>query len=463
MGSLLLSLVANQGTIINRDGVLYVDTARIFLEQGLSAAMASFSWPLLPVLMALVSKIGGIHPETAGQLLNALFMAGSCALLLSCAARIFPEAVWPTCLVILALPSFNDYRGELLREYGAWFFIMLSFWLALRWSEVPRWHGALLIQSALVLAMLFRPEALVFFVALVGWQYFSSPQRDRLRRMVMLCTFPLLGLALLLLALLTDTLPDRFLREMERFRFVGFYAKANALAGSLIEYARGQAGTILLLGSLALVPLKFIGKMGILLVPLGYAFSGEKIRSLIARSALFGWAFLLHYLVLSVFVVDLQFLAGRYVALLLAFSAPVTGYGLAKLLARYPRRKSLIVAPFVLLMVANVISLGPGKQHYVDAGNWLAANVASQSRMYISDRRVAYYAGPDFASKVRNPFEPEKTSQDLTGNSYEVIVLSVSRKNREIDRWLENHHLKMVQRFANNAGDAIIVAVPVEP
>ncbi len=141
--SLLLSLVARFSSSINRDGMLYIDAARAFIDGGFHAAQEVFSWPFLPMLIGILTKLTGLSPENAGYLLNALFMAGACALLVACSRRQNPNTAWLVCLATLALPGLNEYRGELLREYGCWFFIMLAFWLASRWSEQPRWAGAL--------------------------------------------------------------------------------------------------------------------------------------------------------------------------------------------------------------------------------------------------------------------------------------------------------------------------------
>ena len=107
----------------------------------------------------------------------------------------FPEAVWPICLVLLALPGLNHYRDEILREYGCWFFFMLAFWLSLRWSDTPRWGTALLIQLALGISALFRPEALIFFPALLLWQWFASPSGKKCQRMFMIAGLPALAIA----------------------------------------------------------------------------------------------------------------------------------------------------------------------------------------------------------------------------------------------------------------------------
>ena len=102
LASLLLSLVALQGHLVNRDGIYYLEKAGAILEYGLTAGMAFGKvsaelkrvgeWVFLPALIAAFSKVTGLGPETAAHLLNALFLAGSCALLVDWVRRRVPEA-----------------------------------------------------------------------------------------------------------------------------------------------------------------------------------------------------------------------------------------------------------------------------------------------------------------------------------------------------------------------------------
>ena len=66
--SLILSFAAWMTSTINRDGMLYVDTARIFLDQGFAAAKASFQWPFISIFIALSAKLTGLPLEAAGYL-----------------------------------------------------------------------------------------------------------------------------------------------------------------------------------------------------------------------------------------------------------------------------------------------------------------------------------------------------------------------------------------------------------
>ncbi len=464
IASLLLSLIAiSASPTLNRDGMLYVEAARAFLNEGFLAARAVFNWPFLPILMAVVSRATGLGPETSGYLLNALFMAGACSLMVSCAGRNFPEAVWPTCLVVLALPGLNHYRDEILREYGCWFFFMLSFWIALRWSEMPRWKTVLAAQVALALAALFRPEALAFFPALTVWQLSAAPKGERKLRILMTVALPVLGLAVLLsLFYFGQFGPEhRLAGEIGRFNVAGFDAKARTLSSALIPYAQDQARIILFFGSIAIIPLNFLRHIGIFLVPLLFVFSRGSLRNAVVRWQPFSWAFLLHLFVLVIFVLDVQFLAGRYVAVLCLLAAPLIGYGLWLLMQRFPRWNSLAIALSVLIMVSNVVSLSPGKRHFVEAGTWLAQNATDSPRIYSGSPSAAYYAGWGTVSTRGAVEERVHLPERLAQGQYDLVVLEVSHREPDITSWLSSIGLHEIRRFSDAKRDAVVVAEPL--
>jgi hypothetical protein len=407
--------------------------------------------------MAVVSQTTGLGVETSGLVLCALFMAGTCALFVACAGRAYPEAIWPICLVILAVPGFNAYREELLREYGSWFFILLAFFLALRWSARPKWSTSLLVQLALLVAALFRPEALAHFVTLALWQLFATTGRERWARILMLCGLPMLGLVVLLALYLSGDLASaRLMGEFNRFKLSGFDAKVAVLGGALIDYAQDQARTILILGSLGLVPLKFALKMGVFLIPFIYAFARNATIPLLTKGSLFVWAFVVHALVLGVFALDLQFLSGRYVAPLTLFAAPLAGYGLWMIFRDFRRVELPVVGVALLIMCSNAITLSPPKTYFIDAGSWLAQNVPYSSRVYIESSRTAYAAGWPYTS--RHPVWRESLETGLAEGKYDWVVLEVSRKAPGIESLLERNHLEVIKSFDHPNGDRVVIA-----
>jgi hypothetical protein len=461
--SLLLTVIAHHNKSINRDGILYVHVALEFLENGFGAARSAFNWPFLSILMALVAKLTGLGPEHAGYLLNALFLAGAGALLVSCVGRTRPEIAWATCLAVLAIPGLNEYRHELLREYGCWFFAMLGFWLALRWAENPRWRTALAIQASIGTAALFRPEAVALFAALFFWQVWEAPPAERFRRLSMIGALPLLGGILLLGLYFAGGIAgsSRLAGELQRFSLSSFDIKAQALATGLNDFGKANAGRILFFGSLAVVPLKIIGKLGVFVVPLVFLIFSRQLRSVLARFALFGWGIAAYLLVLAVFVIDMQFLQGRYVGLILLFSAPFVGFGLWQMMQGYPRWRALILLPAALMIIINLKALGPDRDYYVPAGAWLSTNIKDTSRVYNESTRMLHYAGW-YKTRPVNKENRDAIGKVLAEKKYDYFVFDVAAKDPPIDPWLERNGFQVVQRFGRPAGDGIVVAIPAK-
>jgi hypothetical protein len=466
VGSLLLSSVALLGSLINRDGIQYVEVARAMLEQGFALQRQGFDWQFLPLLMAGLSALTGLAPETAGHLINAVLLAGACSLLVAITRQRLPEAAWAACLVVLAMPAYNGYRNELLREYGYWFFCLLAFWLAMRWETAPRWREAVACQLALGIAALFRLEAVAFFPALMLWQAFAAPAGQRMRRVLMLGCVPLVGA--LLAAIIFGTglvaMPGRMIYYLDAANPLRTLQILKEAGGRMSEhvfpfkYSREEAGFILFFGLLSVIPVKFLKMAGVFVVPLAFAFVGQSLRAALARWQPLPWAFLAYLLVLAAFVTHQFFLVGRYVSMLNLLAVPVAAAGLALLMQRFPRWKALMAALALLTMAANVVSFSPKKTHIVEAGRWLGANAADSRRVGVDNARLAYYAGWRAAQSVS--LERPALAQALAERRIDMVAIEIPRKDDTAEQWLAAQGLQPLQRFANRAGDAVVVAVP---
>lgn len=466
--SLLLSLSAVQGHLINRDGIYYLETAQAILEKGLLAGLKTGEWAFLPVLIAALSYGTTLAPQHAAHVLDAVLMAGACSLLVAITRRRQPEAAWAACLVVLAIPAFNQYRSEILREYGFWFFSMLGFWLAMRWEAAPRWREALACQMAFGIAALFRLEAVVFYPALMLWQAFAAPAGQRLRRaLTMGCVA--LAAGLVVAALVTAgalSLPGRVLYYLDAANPLRAAHILGEAAGRMQEtvfpykYSREEAAYILFFGLLSMIPVKFVKMSGVFVVPLVYAFVTGGAKAVLRRWQPLSWAFLGYVLVLVAFVTHQFFLVGRYVSMLNLLAVPVVACGLALLMRRYPRWRTPMVALALVTMVANVVSLSPKKTHIVEAGRWLGANVTDARRVGVDNARLAYYAGWRAAQTVG--LERAAMARALAERRIDMVAVEAPRKDADVEKWLADQGLRTVRRFANAAGDAVIIAVPAQ-
>ncbi len=143
LGSVLLSLLAfSQATLVGRDAALYLDVARQVLEQGAAVAFQAFDWPWFSLLLAATGKVFGLPLETAAHLWCTLFVAGTSALLVVVTLRFSPGCNYWASLVVLSLPAFNQFRGDIIREHGSWFFSVLALHLALQWLARGGWWRA---------------------------------------------------------------------------------------------------------------------------------------------------------------------------------------------------------------------------------------------------------------------------------------------------------------------------------
>jgi hypothetical protein len=297
LGSLLLSLAAVQGHLINRDGIYYLETARAILDSGLAAGLENGEWAFLPVLIAALSGSTGLTTEMAAHCLNALLMAGACSLLVAWVRERTPEDAWAACLVVLAMPAFNQYRHEILREFGFWFFSLLGLWLAMRWEETQRRPLAVASQAALALAVLFRLEAAVFFAALMLWQAMAAPAGDKARRVLTIGALPLAGGLLAILLFGTGWLkpPARLLYYLDVAnplhigQAIGEAASRMSEAVFKHKYSREEAGYVFFFGLLSIIPVKFLQLAGVFLVPLAYRFfrpPGRRVAGALAAAAM---------------------------------------------------------------------------------------------------------------------------------------------------------------------------------
>jgi len=467
-GSLILSWLALlRGDLVNRDGVIYLDAARTILEQGLAAVgQLNPVWMAFSTLVAGIAALTGLKPEAAAHLLNALFLAGACGLLVAVTRRRMPEAAWAACLVALAMPAYNGYRDMVLREFGFWFFCLLALWLAMRWEDAPRWREAIACQAVLALAAFFRLEAIAFYPALMLWQLFAAPSGQRLRRAFMIggIPFTLSLLGAVLIAGGQIPLPGRLAYYLEAVspahKLQAIHDAAQRMSEAVLKhkYSREEAGYILVFGLLSVIPVKFVKMAGVFVVPLAYPLLAQPLRAFLARWRPLGWLFLAHAVVLAFFVTHEFFLVGRYVALLHLLAVPIAAVGVALLWQRFPRWRAAIAALALLTMAANVVSLSPPKTHIVEAGRWLAEHASDPRRVGTDNVRIVYYAG--WKSGDAQVLDRAGLGKALAEHGLDLVAIEATRKDADAEDWLRQNGLVSLQRFTNKEGGSVIVAAP---
>jgi len=401
--SLLLSIIAFQFEVtVGKDAALYLDTAASFNQGGLRELFNHFNWPWFSLLLAVSHNLSGLAIETLGYLWTALFMALCCALWVDMLVRRIPTSSGWALLVVLAMPAFNQFRGDIIREQGFWCFSTLALWLALRWDERGGWRLILLTQVSVVLAALFRLEAIILMPALVLWRLLQIRSQDGFLRFIQV-TLPSILLAvggLLALWVLDNQLIRRVTNYLHFINpqniLLQFSRVSEQIAALLEKYSADDSGKILFFGFLAALIWTFIRLLGPFLLPFLLANSAKASKLYWQRFQPVALTFIFYFATLMLYFIYHLFINGRYTSFLNMLAMPLVLLVLIATAERFPRAIKALAIIYIGVMFANVISLSPKKTHYLEAANWLKAqelSVEQRTTFYFEDGRIAYYAG----------------------------------------------------------------------
>lgn len=460
-GSLLLSLIAIAGVAtVARDAAFYLTIAQQIAEQGPTAAKA-FNWPWFAFLLAGTHLVLHLPIELCAYLWCALFMAGTCALMVDSVRQRTPDAAVWACLVVLAMPALNAYRNDILREFGFWFFCTLTLWLVLRWQERGGWLRAAAIHVAILGAALFRLEALLLLPALSLWQLPNLFSWVRRRQFLQFALVPVVGAAIVVAGLLAKggLSSERvgFFLEMlnPRLVFASFHLLSEQFANTLInEYSKGQAGQIVFFGMLAAVLISFIKLMGPFCLPFLHRRSREAFGVYWREYRAFCWCALLYLVVLMLFFVRNQFMISRYVSFLDLLTVPLMAVALSVFARSFPRLGKALIVIAVLVMVSNVISTGARKTQYLEAAQWVEANIDPQAAVFYEDGRVSYYAGRGYIEKS---VPREKAMAPDRASTYRYFVIDARSDEPWLQEWLAQNHKRVLTQFANRKKATVLI------
>ncbi len=460
--SLLLSLIAVLGSAtVGRDAALYLTIAQDVQARGPKAAFEVFNWPWFSLLLAATHLVSRLPVELIAYLWCSLFAAGTCALLVDCVRqRSLQLAPW-ACLVVLAMPAFNGFRGEILREFGFWFFCVLALWLAMRWQVRGGWLRAATIHLAIVAASAFRLEALLLLPALGLWQLPGLWVRGQRRALLQFLALPLLGVVLgaVLISIMGGFASERvdyYLSLINPSRVLtSFDLLRQQFASSLInKYSQDEAGRIIFFGMLASMVITFVMLSGPFAVPFLRGRNWRAITVYWREYRPFAWAAALYLLILVLFFVRQQFMNMRYMSFMNLLFVPALALGMQMFARQFPRLGKVMIAVCLLVMLSNVVSTGAGKTQYVAAGRWMAANVDPNVPAYFDDGRIGYYAGRGYSI---GGFTRQEAMSPAHASGFRYFLIEARGNEPWLTSWLAERDLRIVERFANTRGATVLV------
>lgn len=462
VASLLLSLVAISGEVtVGKDAALYLAIAQQTLAHGPGVAFQAFDWPWFSLLLAGTHWLLAIPLELAAYLWCALFMAGTCALLVSITQRFLVDSGYWAVLVVLSIPAFNQFRGDILREFGFWFLSILALWLALRWFEAGGWLRAALIQMAIGCAALFRLEAALLAPVLALCLLGELSTRAGWMRLLQLNALPFAAAMVCLPWLLFSATasPERVLYYVSlldpRSVWHHFDLMANRLAESALEtYSTDDARLIIFSGLSTVVLVKFVTLSGPFALPLLWPTGWPSFAAYGRRLRPFAWTCLLYFCVLMAFFAQQRFINSRYVSFLHWLAVPLLTLSTVLFVRRFARLSQALVVLALAVMLHNVLTFGAKKTHYIAASRWLSEHTQASDAIYYEDSRIAYYAGRGYPRDVKSRQQVMSGEQ---AEGFRYFVVQEKPDDPELAAWMTQRHKQIRAQFANRKGDTVLI------
>ena len=466
---------------INPDTVLYFEQARLIALGDWTGAIKVFNWPLYGACIATVHKITSLGIHQSAQVLNMLFfgMATASFLIIIQSAGGGTRVMLAGVLLLFGGQYIvGDVLEMLMRDEGFWAFYLTSLVFFIRYMQHTKMQDALLWQACIIIAMLFRIEAICFLIGLplcfilmreLSW-------KSRLQHILNTYSVALLVLVTMIAAIvLNDQLTiDNFGRLQEVFTphlFQIFTQKLLTQAQVMSDQVLGKyleefAVAGLLLTFLYVIVAKIISATGIFSVVfacLTLKNGGDNIEpksylviKTVAVIALISMALI----IVKVFV-----LSGRYVAGLSWILMVLGAFYFAALLARKERKlafvTSLVVVALCLGFVKNILPKRQGYNYMLDAAAWLKQQNNSQAPVFYNETRMRYYMNEPFIGVwVDNQKLVRDAIKNKTIERYMFLAILQSSKdleeNKLISKQLNNYwEIKRFNSF--KAKNAIVI------
>lgn len=433
--------------IPNDDAYVYLRTAQLYLDEGLTAALQHYSWPAYSILIAELSRLGTSLLATA-LLLNAAFYALlvysfiAIVMLLDSSRRVAMLAV----ATILLYPELNEFRYMVLRDAGFWALSLFALWQLMRYARSGANSPALIFLAAMLLAAAFRLEAIVYLALLpftLLWQakHSGDPLHWRAFYRLAALVYGLLIAGTLLLALAGSNLLALALQFASTYRpFIDSLLNPDpavtAETGRMLfgEHAAAFSNEYL-------TAVIMTGLLAILVMTLIYGISGAYFWMLVYGAwqrywvlnrtgavVLIGYG-LINLLLLLGFLYLTRFLTSRYaipLGLIAATQIPFVVNHILLSVAGKAREKLLrnfLVLFFLFCFFDAYISFGRSKAYLEDAVDYVNVHATQDQALITNNHTIAFTSGRVDAYDEVPRLLPESAITEATPGDYFALEM----------------------------------------
>lgn len=432
---------------INRDGVLYLIQANVFLQDGFFESLKVYNWPFLSILIATFSNFFSIGLVASAKFLNFLFLI----ILLFFFYKIINlytsnNSILSLIFVLSSIPIFDDYYAMVIRDIpGLAFFISASYYF-LNFIKSRNFVNIFIGNFLLLLSVLFRIEFI--FLLLINL-YFAFSYLTKKNFTIFFILFLIIPLLFLILNFPELSKLDEF---QSRFIYLLKSINNNDLINSSDEYLKSYLNSHQILSRFSIAIsfftkqlLSSIGFLNIVIFPFAVKYLiRENYKKELSITLLFFALLILSYNFVFIFThfvsstrYFLPFLIIVYIFNTVFFIDKIFS---AKIKKNIFKQKIFYIRCFVFfflfLSFINIVFDKKSVNKDLIIADWISSNISNKDLCYIEQIRVRFYLGD---------FNHSETPRDaIVKGNYQCMILHESNFKNFEENLIRNYSVNYI-------------------
>lgn len=484
--------------MINPDGVVYIEAAAAYVKGGIKAAIAvndQAKWPFYSVFIAEVHTLTGQSLLVSQQILDGLFIVMSACLFMFL-VQIFSQHKYSyfwAIVIWLTWHAYTKWWPTIVRDHGFLTALLFSFYCYYRFTLTRTWFWALTWSLSLILAELFRIEAILYLM-LIPFSIFFCTQASWKHRVffwLKLNLLSLVGAAGVLVLFINQTLTldslrfaymwqefsswfsimaNEFMTRYDILHKSVFYRENDFSAYALlVSYAVVFIGYVLTQVSCGVLPPLFFMKNGL-----------KKLNIPMLKGAFLAYLSLA-FVIPFFFFIEHVFLNGRYLLPLGLFLLLLVASLLPHVIDSLSGKKKIIFVALMGILLAmnfcaNLYAFGRVNQDEKAVGSWVKLHYPNDT-IFTNSKLILFYASspPDYKHGAMREMwlkgvegvRVHWLKENDSWCQYDLLVMNVpegySVQQEQAFAWLQQQKAigSIIKRYKRMFNQGYVVIAPI--
>jgi hypothetical protein len=485
--SLFFSIIAYTcEPYVNHDGILYLDAAKAYLEKGFAESFRAYSWPFYSFFIATLFDCTGLSIEFSAFIINTVLIVATCLLFLKIYSIVTNGEgnLWVAAFLILTLSGINKYRDDIMRDFGYWCFFLTGVLNLLLFYRKSGIFKSVLWQICLIIAFLFRSEALATIIAGPLIMFLKGINRRTCKDIISLYGVYILGfifIALFVLLFQSESLGFYVDRTGNLFKFINIEIFLDNLDKSIrnigdifwydglnVDRYYGTLLTVFVVSMFCYTAIKITLCLSIpYAIVLSYGILKKNLSWSHDNIVIFYLASI-QFIILITFLMQKLLLTPRYATVLVFFLLIYLGQIVENLLImiksyRYGKTIKIIFIALIVIQTGDALITfgGYSKRHVVMAGKWAKDNIEKNAPIYSHDLKALYYADRSYVGRYELPKDIIIEKIDNHGFSRNDYIIIHGKKETalksQLSQYAKDKKIILVKEFNNKKKDWAIV------